>query len=54
MGIFKESLPIFVKKQIRVREGIMQLGNNPTQNRGQTKAKSFQHLLAYLFLAYLY
>lgn len=42
MGIFKESLPAFVRKQIRVREGIMQLGNNPTQNRGQTKAKSFQ------------
>ena len=33
MGIFKETLPDYLKKQIRIREKILQTGNNPTEGR---------------------
>lgn len=33
MGIFKESLPDFLKEQIRIREAAVSMGNNPSNNR---------------------
>ena len=37
MGIFKETLPDYLKKQIRIREKILQTGNNPTEGRSTTR-----------------
>ena len=37
MGIFKETLPDYLKNQIRIREKILQTGNNPTEGRSITQ-----------------